>query len=86
VEQDWTGQIGRRVGMWLSAGLVRTYKAEGVIERVTATRFTVKVDGENKEVTFLRGHGWLEESFRHEYGHMSKRNPSRCYPNPLPKD
>lgn len=86
-QQDWTAQVGRVVGLWLSRGLVKTEKAHGEIVRVTPKMFVVRIEGEDREVKFVRTRAWASsDGMRYEWGAGSKRNPSRVYKNPLPED
>lgn len=86
-EQDWTGQVGRVVGLWLSRGLVRTEKGVGEIVRVTPTLFIVKVKDEDRTIRFVRRRAWSQSnSTRDEYGAGSKKNPNKVYMHPLSED
>jgi hypothetical protein len=86
-DKDWTEQVGRVVGLWLSRGLVRTEKAVGEIVRVTPKMFVVRIKDEDREVKFVRTRVWASsDGMRYEWGHGSKKNPSRVYRDPLPED
>jgi hypothetical protein len=70
--------------MWVGRGLTQTEKVEGTIVRVTKTQFIVKTDEEwSRELKFYRNHEWQDSDFRRQVGHTGRRNPSRCYPNPI---
>lgn len=87
VSDDWTEQVGRIVGMWISDGKGGTKKAVGEIVRVTPKLFSVVVQGTEEKIRFQRRREFASsDGVRLEFGHGSRSNPARVYKNPLPED
>ena len=84
---DWTEQVGRVVGMWISDGRGGTVKAVGEIVRVTPKLFSVVVVGTEDKIRFQRRREFASsDNMRMEFGHGSRTTPARVYKNPLPED